>query len=176
MRCENKKYTTTLSGAFAFFILLVCFTVLHSCPQAFAEDWTTYMYNNSRGGVTSESLDLSQLRQAWVYTSPVPPRTAFSGPAPSDFSRDHAPLPATRDFDTAFFVTVVGDSVYFGSSVTNSVHCLNMSAWMMAGRGCFASHNTGSSPCGPTLLLRIVTMSFSRPMISSRLGEIDSLL
>ena len=126
MEHENKNHTTTLSDAVAFFLLLVCFTVLLSCSQALAEDWTTYMYNNSRGGVTSESLDLSQLRQAWVYTSPVPPRTAFSGPAPLDPSRNHAPLPATRDFDTAFFVTVVGDSVYFGSSVTNSAHCLNI--------------------------------------------------
>ena len=92
----------------------------------YAKDWTTYMHDNSRSGVTAEKLDLSNLNQAWVYTSPAPPRTAWSGPAPLDAGRTNAPLPATRDFDTAFFVTAVNDSVYFGSSVTNSVHCLNI--------------------------------------------------
>ena len=103
------------------FILFVFITA-----ATHAEDWPTYMHDNSRSGTTSEELDLTKLRQAWVYTSPAPPRTAFSGPAPWDPYRPISPLPASRDFDSALFVTIINDSVYFGSSVTDSLHCMNI--------------------------------------------------
>ena len=121
-----KNNTTATCITYTFFIMFACFVISLNYQQAYAEDWITYMHDNSRSGVTAEDLDVSKLNQAWVYTSPAPPRTAWSGPAPGDSGRENAPLPATRDFDTAFFVTVVNDSVYFGSSVTNSVHCLNI--------------------------------------------------
>ena len=111
------------------YLLCACTFVFLFFPQGAqiqAEDWATYMHDNARSGVTSETLDISQLRPSWVYTSPAPPRTAFSGPSPWDPWRRHSPLPANRDFDSAFFVTVVGDSVYLGSSVTDSVHCLDI--------------------------------------------------
>ena len=92
-----------------------------------AEEWPTYMHDNARSGGTAETLDLSTLRQAWVYTSPCPPRTAFSGAAPWDAIHDvghRAVMTDMRDFDSALFVSVIGDSVYLGSSVTDSIHCL----------------------------------------------------
>ena len=42
-----------------------------------------------------------------------------------DASHKRARLPATRDFDTALFVTAEADRAYFGSSVTNSIHCVD---------------------------------------------------
>jgi outer membrane protein assembly factor BamB len=92
-----------------------------------AEEWPTYMHDNARSGGTSETLDLSALRQVWVYTSPCPPRTAFAGAAPWDAIHDvghRAVMTDMRDFDSALFVSVIGDSVYLGSSVTDSIHCL----------------------------------------------------
>ena len=85
------------------------------------------MHDNARSGGTSETLDLSALRQVWVYTSPCPPRTAFAGAAPWDAIHDvghRAVMTDMRDFDSALFVSVIGDSVYLGSSVTDSIHCL----------------------------------------------------
>ena len=126
MKLKHKKNTTATCITYIFFIMFASFVISFNYQQAYAEDWTAYMHDNSRSGVTTEELDMTTLNQAWVYTSPAPPRTAWSGPAFGDSARENAPLPATRDFDTAFFVTVVNDSVYFGSSVTNSVHCLNI--------------------------------------------------
>jgi hypothetical protein len=90
------------------------------------------MHDNARSGVTSESPLLSELDQGWVYTSSVPPQVAWDGGAPWDSYRSSSitnacELTPQRDFDFVFFVTVVGDRVYFGSSVTDSVHCLSVS-------------------------------------------------
>jgi len=107
----------------------LCLAAAISPPMAEAEDWPTYMHDNARSGGTAETLDLSTLRQAWVYTSPCPPRTAFSGAAPWDAIHDvghRAVMTDMRDFDSAFFVSVSGDLVYFGSSVTDSIHCLDI--------------------------------------------------
>ena len=113
------------------FIAIIFLGAVIYCPWAQAEEWPTYMHDNARSGVTSETLDLSALRQGWVYTSPCPPRTAFGGAAPWDAYHDETHvndivMTDMRDFDSAFFVSVIGDSVYLGSSVTDSVHCLNI--------------------------------------------------
>jgi len=91
---------------------------------ALAEDWPTYMHDNRRSGLSGESLVLSNLEQGWVYTSATPPQLAWDSGHPWDSYANNLQVPM-RDFDTAFFVTAVGDLVYFGSSVTDSVHCLD---------------------------------------------------
>ena len=94
---------------------------------ASAEDsWPTYMHDNARSGVSDTALEVEQLSEPlWVYRSPAPPRTAWSGPPPMDAGHKKARLPATRDFDTALFVTAKSGRAYFGSSVTDSVHCVD---------------------------------------------------
>ncbi len=102
-------------------MFIICFSA-----TTIAEDWPTYMHDNARTGVSSEPLVLNKFNSGWTYQSPVPPMRAWSdGPRWDAYSTGGA-VPM-RDFDTAFFVTVVGDNVYFGSSVTNSVHCLDIS-------------------------------------------------
>ncbi|MHC4436094.1 MAG: outer membrane protein assembly factor BamB family protein [Planctomycetota bacterium] len=95
-----------------------------------AEDWPTYMHDNSRSGVTAEKLLPDELDEDWVYVSPVPPQVAWDGGAPWDSYRSSGTticdLTPQRDFDFVFAVTVVGDMLYFGSSVTDSVHCLDV--------------------------------------------------
>jgi len=92
--------------------------------------WPTYMNDNARSGVTSERFDLEALTPGWCYVSPVPPQVAWDGGAPWDAYRasdeNSFRLTPQRDFDFVFFVTVVNDDVYFGSSVTDSVHCLEV--------------------------------------------------
>ncbi len=92
---------------------------------AFAEDWPTYGHDNRRSHVTAEKLP-QNLSQTWVYRSPVPPETAWTGPAKWDAYAANEGLQSMRNFDPAFFVTAVGDRVFFGSSVDHAAHCLNV--------------------------------------------------
>ncbi|NNE92170.1 MAG: PQQ-binding-like beta-propeller repeat protein [Verrucomicrobiales bacterium] len=91
---------------------------------AHAEDWPTYGHDNRRSHVTSEKLNLP-LTRAWARISPHPPQTAWTAPARWDAFAGNEGLQSMRNFDPAFFVTAVGDRVYFGSSVDNAVHCLD---------------------------------------------------
>ncbi len=89
-----------------------------------ADDWPAYQHDNHRSGVTPARLSFP-LTQAWVYQSPAPPATAWPGPAPWDSYAGKIGLTPMRNFDVAFFVTSVGEDVYFGSSVDDAVHCLD---------------------------------------------------
>ena len=100
-------------------VLFLAFTL-----SIHAGDWPTYRHDNRRSGVSPEQLR-AQLREAWVYKSPAPPQTAWSGPAKWDAFSGNKGLQSMRNFDPAFFVTSVGNDVYFGSSVDNAVHCLD---------------------------------------------------
>ena len=105
------------------FICAAVTSVLPWCASA--ADWPTYRHDNRRSGITVESPRLP-LQPAWTYTSPTPPQMAWSGPAKWDSYANIRGLESMRNFDPAFFVTVVGDSVYFGSSVDDAVHCLDV--------------------------------------------------
>ena len=91
--------------------------------RAAPTDWPTYRFDNRRGGVTPESIQVP-LAAAWTYTPPSPPQMAWTGPAKWDSYANLRGLESMRNFDPAFFVIAVGDSVYFGSSVDDAVHCL----------------------------------------------------
>ena len=91
--------------------------------RATAADWPAYRYDNRRSGITAESLQLP-LTNAWTYASPTPPQMAWTGPAKWDAYAKIRRLESMRNFDPAFYVISVGDSVYFGSSVDDAVHCL----------------------------------------------------
>ncbi len=95
-----------------------------SSHSAFAGDWPTYRHDNRRSGVTKEQIRLP-LRQVWFYSSPSPPQTAWPAPAKWDAFANIKGLKSMRNFDPVFYVTAVGDSVYFGSSVDDSTHCLD---------------------------------------------------
>jgi len=132
MRYNANKIITfpTENDAARCVFLMVIFVVVCFFSSAIAEDWPTYMHDNARSGVTSDALDLDELEESWVYVSPVPPQVAWDGGAPWDAYRSSSDntfeLTPQRDFDFVFFVTVVGQSLYFGSSVTDSVHCLDV--------------------------------------------------
>lgn len=110
----------------SFCVTLIVLSVFGS---AGAEDWPTYMHDNARSGVTSESLVSEELNEGWTYDPPAPPQVAWDGGAPWDAYRSSETtifeLTPQRDFDFVFAVTVVGHRLYFGSSVTDSVHCLD---------------------------------------------------
>lgn len=90
-----------------------------------AEPWPTYRHDTRRSGVTSERLAFP-LRQAWVRTSDHPPQTAWTGPAKWDAYSGNSGLQSMRNFDPCFFVTASGTHVFFGSSVDDAVHALDV--------------------------------------------------
>jgi len=108
---------------------LVALIIFCAFGVADADDWPTYMHDNARSGVTAENLP-DELDEDWIYVSPVPPQVAWDGGAPWDSYRSSGTiicdLTPQRDFDFVFAVTIVGDMLYFGSSVTDSVHCLDV--------------------------------------------------
>jgi len=90
-----------------------------------AQDWPTYRHDNHRSGATTEQLHLP-LTQRWVYHPPQDPQPAWpETPALQDFwhnTRDHR---SRVNIDTAFHVVVAGDALYFGSSASDKVLCLD---------------------------------------------------
>ncbi len=120
--------------------------VLMMSSTGFGEDWPTYQHDNRRSGVTSESLTFP-LREEWRYESPVPPQTAWAGPAKWDAWSPNEGLQSMRNFDPAFFVTVAGDALYFGSSVDHAAHCLDAAT----GRERWVFFTNGAVRLPPTL-------------------------
>lgn len=86
--------------------------------SAYAGDWPTYMFANTRTGVTSESVS-GPLVEQWVFRSPAPPKPAW--PVPQPGWTEHPKV----KFDDAFYAVADDNAVYFGSSADNSVHALD---------------------------------------------------
>lgn len=103
----------------SFFLLLVCFAA-----PSFAEDWPTLRRDNGRSAVTSDEL-VAPLTQGWQRLSATIPQTAWPGPAKWDAFSGNEGLQSQRNFDPAFFTTIVGGRLYFASSVDDAVHCLD---------------------------------------------------
>ena len=91
---------------------------------AHAEDWPTYRYDNRRSGVTSDAPEFP-IARVWEHRAPESPQTAWAGPAKWDSYANIRKLKSMRNFDPVFHVTMVADSVFFGSSVDDAVHCLD---------------------------------------------------
>ncbi len=90
-----------------------------------ADDWPTYQHDIRRSGHTPEQLDAASLSPAWTWRSPHPPQTAWPGPARWDAYAYHRDLPSMRAYDLVFHPVAVGDQVFFGSSVDDTLYCLD---------------------------------------------------
>lgn len=91
---------------------------------ACAADWPTYMHDNTRSGITDESLAAS-LSEVWVYKAQNAPRPAWPAPAKQDFWHGIRELRPEVTYDRAYHAVVAGDRVYFGSSADDKVYCLD---------------------------------------------------
>ncbi len=90
-----------------------------------AEDWPTHRRDAQRSGWSEETLELP-LTAAWVYRSANPPSPAWTGPPKRNYyTTDRTPLRSRLAFDRALHVAVVGNGLYFGSSVDDSVYRLD---------------------------------------------------
>ena len=113
-----KKGTITL---FLYILIIVCNCSNHEKR----EDWPVFLHDNRHSGVTAEKLDIHKLHESWVYRSSYPPQPAWAGPAKWDSYSKVYPLRSMRNYDSVFHVIVVGNSLYFGSSVEDAVICLD---------------------------------------------------
>lgn len=88
-----------------------------------AEDWPTYLRDNSRVGASGESLSFP-LSKTWTNSAPEKPEQAWPGPDEREFERKI--LRRRNTFDDAFHVAVVGQRVFFGSSVDHQIRCVDL--------------------------------------------------
>ena len=104
--------------------LTVCFVsvLILTHQDAFGADWPTYLHDTGRSGSTTEELKLP-LKQQWTYSTPSAPRRAWAGP--EGRTVEGKELRDRVKFDDALQVAVVGDSLFFGSSVDHQVYCLD---------------------------------------------------
>ncbi len=109
---------------FPLLMPVLCAAIGMTVTCSYSADWPTYRGDNRRSGMTTETIQLP-LSPAWTYSSPAPLQMAWPGPAKWDSYANIRRLESMRNFDPAFFIISVGDSVYFGSSVDDAVHCLN---------------------------------------------------
>ncbi len=87
-----------------------------------AADWPTYLRDNTRCGVGAEQLRLP-LSAQWIYSSPVPPVTAWGGPRAEPFEGLY--MRHRIDFDNVLHVSIGGSRLFFGSSVDDKVMCVD---------------------------------------------------
>lgn len=105
-------------------LLYVPMLCLVSLLSVSAQNWPTFQMDNQRSGYTPSEVSLP-LNLEWSYSAPTPPQTAWPDPARWDSYAHIKDLKSMRDFDPVFYVTSSDGRVYFGSSVDDSVHCLN---------------------------------------------------
>ncbi len=92
-----------------------------------AADWPTYLHDARRTGISPAAIEPGDMEPLWCYTSPAPLRPAWPGPAPRDMYNSPTVDNEDRlDIDSVMQVAVVGQSVLFGSSVEDSLKCLDI--------------------------------------------------
>ncbi len=121
----KKASTMRLSSTLIPSLSAACLVVLLFNGFVSAADWPTYRHDKHRSGKTDERLDACRLEESWTYDLSPPAQPAWAGPAKWDAYARVKPLGSMRDYDWAFQVAAVGNSIFFGSSVDDSVYCLD---------------------------------------------------
>ncbi len=108
----------------ALYIKTLALAISIISTSVLADNWPTYRHDNRRSGITSESISLP-LEEAWCYSSPVRPKSAWSAPARWDAFAKIKNLASMRDFDNAFYTISASGNIYFASTIDDAVHCLD---------------------------------------------------
>lgn len=84
-----------------------------------------YLHDAARSGFTEEKIQMPLARE-WVHVSVSEPENAWAPPIPRvvEGNREVDRV----DFDHAFQVVADGESVYFGSSSSDQVYCLDLAS------------------------------------------------
>ena len=95
------------------------------CLPILGDDWPVHSHDNLGSGRTGEKLAAAKLREVWVYEAPFPPQPAWDAPARWDAYASIRGLKSLRSYDQAFHTVIAQGRLFFGSSVEDSVHCLD---------------------------------------------------
>ncbi|MFP6611106.1 MAG: PQQ-binding-like beta-propeller repeat protein [Pirellulales bacterium] len=98
-------------------VLLCLFTTIGS-----ADDWPTYRHDRARSGATSDRIEMP-LENRWTYSATAAPRRTWSGAEGRTVEGND--LFDRVKFDDAIQAVMVGNRVYFGSSVDHQIYCLD---------------------------------------------------
>lgn len=90
---------------------------------SFAADWPTYRGDNARGGAAAETIQVP-LKPRWIASAPGVPKVSFSNAA-ERVIEGHV-MGNRSKYDDAIHPVVVGQRVFFGSSVDHQLHCVDL--------------------------------------------------
>jgi outer membrane protein assembly factor BamB len=128
MKHHNIRTANTFlknTGVFIIPGLFLILAVLLSSGTASAGDWPTHMHDNHRSGTTTEQLSLP-LDEHWVRSTSRRPRPSWAETsALQNFWWGWYDQKSRVNVDRAFHVVVVADGLYFGSSNSDKVTCLD---------------------------------------------------
>ncbi len=105
--------------------ILAALSIAAMAPNSTAADWPTFGHDARRSQISAEQLDSAKLSQSWAWTSLQPPLSAWGQPAKGDAYSNLRDFQSMRNYDPVFHPIVVGDALYFGSNVDDSVRCLD---------------------------------------------------
>jgi outer membrane protein assembly factor BamB len=103
-------------------LLVAIAGVLLTGSWAASEDWPTHLKDNTRVGVTGESLKFP-LHAQWRFQSDAAPQSAWEGPRSEPI--EGLVMKHRARFDDAHHVVAAGNRVYFGSAVDHQVRCVD---------------------------------------------------
>jgi len=103
---------------------IILFT-LFLAPILNADEWPTYMFDNTRSGLCNNKLSLPLTLQ-WSYRNTYQPQPAWPAPAQNDYFHKKFNLKARVIYDRAFHLTAADGKLFFGSSADDAIHCLDM--------------------------------------------------
>jgi len=109
---------------FAFLLSLLVTSTQIETIQARSQDWSTYMGDASRSGLSHEKLPVP-LVPLWTYKASHLPQPAWPSPAEQDWWHNVRQLSPAVVYDRAFHVAISNQGLFFGSSGDDCVHCLD---------------------------------------------------
>lgn len=146
----NQNYYIHTINRFPLSSIFLCFvaalTVISCTEVVMPQDWPQYKKDNFRSGVVEGNIDLKTFGQRWIYDTGQEPVPAWYGPAREDAYARSGALPSMRDYDLSYYPIVVGNTLYYGSSADDAVHCHEASTGKE--RWCF--NTTGPIHIAPT--------------------------
>lgn len=104
-------------------VSLLSLSVLLASGWCLAADWPMYRGDLGRTGGTSEQVQLP-LTPRWIYNAPGAPRLSWS--SAEGRVMEGKLIGHRAKYDDAIHPIVVGERVYFGSSVDHRLHCRHL--------------------------------------------------
>lgn len=111
-----------LGTMLAGFSLAIMAAIVTSDAHA-TNDWPSYRNGSARLGSTDAVVD-GTLQSSWVYQAPAAPKGVWSSAEGRVIEKKV--IRNRAKYDDSLSPVVVGDRVYFGSSVDHHLHCLDL--------------------------------------------------